>query len=90
MDASQRYTFYRRKHRPGVPKKLQSDLAERSRRSVPKIQKGWNKPDDLKDWLFKLDNGSLGRVELRTKASISSQKLTVNRYQMDKTFSNVL
>jgi hypothetical protein len=40
MDASQRYTFYRRKHRPGVPKKLQSDLAERSRRSVPKIQKG--------------------------------------------------
>jgi len=35
MDASQRYTFYRRKHRPGVPKKLQSDLAERSRRSVP-------------------------------------------------------
>jgi len=40
MDASQRYTFYRRKCRPGVPKKLQSDLAERSRRSVPKIQKG--------------------------------------------------
>lgn len=28
-------------NRPGVPKKLQSDLAERSRRSVPKIQKGW-------------------------------------------------
>jgi hypothetical protein len=60
MDASQRYTFYRRKHRPGVPKKLQSDLAER--RSVPKIQstshaitvtdigqKDENKPDDLKD-----------------------------------------
>jgi len=39
MDASQRYTFYRRKHRPGVPKKLQSDLAERSRRSVPKNSK---------------------------------------------------
>jgi len=36
MDASQRYTC-RRKHRPGVPKKLQSDLAER--RSVPKIQR---------------------------------------------------
>jgi len=62
MDASQRYTFYRRKCRPGVPKKLQSDLAERSRRSVPKIQstshaitvtdigqKHENKPDDLKD-----------------------------------------
>jgi hypothetical protein len=62
MDASQRYTFYRRKHRPGVPKKLQSDLAERSRRSVPKIQstshaitvtdigqKDENKPDDLKN-----------------------------------------
>jgi len=62
MDASQRYTFYRRKCRPGVPKKLQSDLAERSRRSVPKIQstshaitvtdigqKDENKPDDLKD-----------------------------------------
>ena len=63
MDASQRYTFYRRKRRPGVPKKLQSDLAERKQKISSENskykschhcfqhigQKDENRPDELKD-----------------------------------------